>query len=316
MSNKILFFGNERLASGVTTSAPVLRALIAAGYEITGLVVAQNEAGATRKARELEIVQVASGHGIGVLSPAKLSGARDELAALGAELGVLIAYGKMVPQSIIDIFPRGIVNIHPSLLPKHRGPTPIESVILNGENETGTSLMRLSAGMDGGPVFAQSRLALRGDEGKSTLTAELLELGKGLLIEHLPAILNGKLQPQSQNDADATYDTKLTKDLSALDWQKPAARLAREVRAYAGWPRSRTTINGTDVIVTQAHAAEADGGGRNGHQNGQPQPGTWWQAGQQFGFYTADGVFIIDSLIPAGKKAMPAAAFLAGYLPK
>ena len=302
--NKILFFGNERLATGASTTAPVLQALIAAGYEITGVVVAQNESSQSRNARELEIVQVAKHHDIPVLSPANLHDATDEIAALEAEVGVLVAYGKIVPQSIIDLFPRGIINIHPSLLPKHRGPTPIESVILQGDKETGVSLMQLSAGMDAGPVYIQTVIPLTGKETKPELVEQLLKAGTDLLLANIEDILDGSRQPVAQDDTEATYDQLITKDNSQLEWQKPAEQLAREVRAYLGWPRSRTTIGSTEVIITIAHATK-----------GQGEPGNLRIEQKEVGLFTREGILIIDRLIPAGKKEMDAAAFLAGYQP-
>lgn len=302
MSNKILFFGNERLATSVTTTAPTLQALLAAGYEITGVVVAQNESAQSRNARELEIVQIAAAHNIPVLSPAKLSDAKDEIAAHGADIGVLVAYGKLVPQDIIDLFPHGIINIHPSLLPRHRGPTPIESAILSGEPETGVSVMQLTSGMDAGPVYGQARLPLSGTETKQALADVLLTLGKGMVLELLPQILDGSLQPIAQDESQVTYDNLITKDVSTLDWQKPAVQLDREIRAYLGWPRSRTTLGTSEVIITAAHAEIGSG-----------RPGDMWIEDQRLGIYTSDGLLILEQLIPAGKSEMSGSAFLLGY---
>lgn len=307
MSNKIVFFGNERLGTGLGTSVPVLQSLIAAGYEITALVVAQNEVGKSRNNRTLEIVQVAEAHNIPVLTPSKLSEAKDQIAALGAEVAVLVAYGKMVPQTVIDVLPKGIINIHPSLLPKHRGPIPIESVILGNEPETGVSLMRLEAKMDAGPVYAQQVVPLTGNETKSLLADKLIGLGKDMLLQHLPSILDGSLQPQSQDDDLATYDGLIEKASGVLDFQKSALRLEREIRAYAGWPRSRANIGITEVIITEAHVADGDCDG---------VAGTLWLQDKQIGLYCGEGLLIIDRLIPAGKKDMDASAFLVGYKPE
>lgn len=305
MSNKIVFFGNERLGTGLGTNVPVLRALIATGYEITSLVVAQNEIGKSRKGRTLEIVQVAEAHNIPVLSPAKLSEFNDQLAALGAEAGVLIAYGKIVPQGVIDVFPKGIINIHPSLLPKHRGPTPIESVILSNEPETGVSLMRLGAKMDAGPVYAQQTIQLTGNETKPELADRLITLGKDMLIQHLPNILDGSLQPKPQDDAQATYDKLIEKTDGVLNFQKTAIQLEREVRAFADWPRSRTNIGITEVVINKAHSIDGKG-----------VAGTLWLQSKEIGIYCSQGVLIIDRLIPAGKKEMDARSFLIGYKPQ
>jgi len=305
MSNRILFFGNERLGTGVTTTAPTLQALLAAGYDVAAVIVAQNDLGRSRRQRELEITQVAALHHIPLLSPAKLSEARDELQAFGAQAAVLVAYGKIVPQSIIDLFPSGIINIHPSLLPKHRGPTPIESIILDGDKETGVSLMRLSAKMDAGPVYAQETVLLSGTETKPALAEQLLNVGKDMLIAYLPQILDGSLEPTGQANDEATYDKLLQRADSELDFSKPAEQLEREIRAYAGWPRSRAMVGTTEVIITQAHTANEHG-----------VAGTLRLDGNEMAMYCDNGLLVIDRLIPSGKKEMSATAFLAGYNPE
>lgn len=302
MSNKIVFFGNERLGTGLNTDVPVLQALMAAGYQITAVVVAQNETGKSRKARTLEIVQVAEAHNIPVLSPSKLAEAKDDMAAYGAEIGVLVAYGKIVPQDVIDVFPRGIVNIHPSLLPKHRGPAPIESAILNGDMETGVSLMQLSAKMDAGPVYVQQAVKLSGSETKRELADRLITIGKDMLLLHLPAILDGSFKPQPQDEAKVTYDKLIEKSDGVLDFQKPAIELERAVRAYTGWPRSRANIGLSEVIITEAHVVDSDG-----------VAGTLWFQDKQIGIFGSKGLLVIDRLIPSGKKEMAGSAFLAGY---
>ena len=302
-SNKIVFFGNERLATGVATTAPVLQSLIAAGYEVTA-VVAQYEASRTRKPRPLEVAEVAAQHNIPMLLPTKLSEVAEILSTSGAEVGVLVAYGKIVPQSIIDIFPRGIVNIHPSMLPKHRGPTPLESVILAGDDQTAVSLMSLGAKMDAGPIYAQLPVTLIGNETKQQLADKLIEVGKTMLLEHLPAIINGDMVPTEQDDSQASYDKLITKDNAIIDWQLPAAIIERQVRAYALWPKSKTQIGGIDVIVTSAHILEESG-----------TPGVIWLKDGQIGIHTTDGVLVFDELIPAGKKPMSGSDFVRGYRP-
>jgi methionyl-tRNA formyltransferase len=304
MSNRILFFGNERLATGVDTDAPTLRALLANGYEVPAIIVAQSQNGKSRRERQLEVSAIARQHNIPLLAPADLAEAQGQLASFKAEAAVLIAYGKIVPQAILDLFPRGIINIHPSLLPLHRGPAPIENAILSGASETGVALMRLSAKMDTGPVYTQQIISLNGAETKQAIANKLSAIGVEMVLEYLPGVLDGSLKPTPQDDKAATYDQLITKADSQLDWTKTAAVLEREIRAYAGWPRSRTTIGFTDVLITGAHAGE-----------GANEPGTLWLEDKQLGIYCSEGVLIIDSLIPAGKKEMSAAAFLAGYKP-
>jgi methionyl-tRNA formyltransferase len=304
-SNRILFFGNERLATGLGTNAPVFRALIEDGYDVVGLVVTQVNLAKSRKARELEIVQIAEEHDIPVFRPPQLGEAVDELKNFNAEAAVLVAYGKLIPNEIIELFPKGIINIHPSLLPKHRGPTPIEGVMLAGDHKTGVSLMKLAAEMDAGPVFAQEEISLDCSETKKELANQLHNLGKDMLLKHLPAILDGSLQPKEQgDDNEATYNHLIKKEDGELDPEKPAMQLVREVRAYAYWPRSYTSIGTTRVIVTIAHSEDLAG-----------VPGTLLIEKSRLGLHTSRGTLIIDSLIPIGKKEMPASAFLAGYNP-
>lgn len=252
---KLIFFGNERLATSVTTKAPVLRALVEAGYEIPA-VIANYTPGTSREDRRLEIVEVAHAYHIPVLLPDNLKEIMPKLKKFNAEAAILVAYGKIIPQEVIDIFPKGIINTHPSLLPKYRGPTPIETTILDNVAETGVSLMRLTAKMDAGPVYTQERAELTGSESKQELADKLLSSGQRLLKENIQAILEGWLMPKPQLDAEATYTKLIKKDNGILDFSRPAEILERAVRAYAGWPKSRAKIHGQDVIVTKSRVVK------------------------------------------------------------
>lgn len=299
-SKPIIFFGNERIATGVSTSTSVLKALIDAGYQIAS-VVSNYTPGQSRQNRELEVAQVAGQHGIPVLLPDHPRDIAQQLKSYGAEVAVLVAYGKIVPQSVIDIFPKGIVNIHPSLLPLHRGPTPLESVILSGETKTGVSIMSLAKEMDAGPVFAQENIALNGTESKQELANILLNKGAEMLIQHLPNVIDGSLTPNPQDDQVATYDSLINKEDGVLEWTKPASRLEREIRAYASWPNSTTTLGGKDVIVTKAHVVDVTG-----------KPGDITIESKQIIVSCGEQALSLDELKPAGKGVMSAAAFLAG----
>lgn len=302
-SKTIVFFGNERLATGVTTTAPTLRGLIDGGWEVAALVIAQAERSPSRRRQGLEVVDIADKNGIPVLSPDRLSDIGDDLAGLHAATAIAVAYGKMIPQSVIDLFPAGILNIHPSLLPLHRGAAPIESAILDGDEVTGVSLMSLTSELDAGPVYAQARVE-PDDLSKQELADLLLEKGSGLLLSALPSILDGTAAtPRPQDGSGATFDKRILKDDGLIDWHKDAKRLEREVRAYAGWPNSRTRLAGTDVIITLAKATEGTSLG----------PGRISKAGKRLVIDTGDGSLEILRLKPAGKREMPAQAFLAGY---
>lgn len=304
-SKTIIFFGNERLATGVSTTAPALSALIGGGYRVAAVVVAQNAMGRSRRPRDLEVAALAEKHAIPLLAPADLAGAQPQLAGFGAQAAVLIAYGRIVPPAVLSVFPRGIVNVHPSLLPLHRGSTPIESVILGGASETGVSLMRLSAKMDAGPLYEQVRLPLTGSETKQELADASAAIGTDLLMKHLPAILGGGgPAPTDQDDDNATYDEHLAKADGLVDWSAPAPRLEREIRAYAGWPKSRASLGSIEVIITQA--ALSDSGAKL-------KPGAVQTDDKRLIVGCGEGALEILALKPAGRPEMPAAAFLAGY---
>lgn len=251
-SKKLVFFGSERLATGVSTKTPTIRALIENDYEISAIVSHFSE-GRSRYSRGLEIASIAQAHKIPLRLEA-LDKIKDEQ-YYQAEAAILVAYGQIIPPEIIDIFPRGIINIHPSLLPKYRGASPVEQTILDGAEQTGVSLMKLDAKLDDGPIFAQKTVNLRGNETKQQLVDKLLSLGADMLIEHLPAILTGDLEPKPQTQNKATYTQRIGKDDGLIDWRKSAIQIEREVRAYAGWPKSRATLLGHDVIVTKSRVA-------------------------------------------------------------
>jgi methionyl-tRNA formyltransferase len=260
-SKKLVFFGNERLATGVSTDVPALRALVQAGYEIAAVVASHSE-GVSRSKRGLEIVDVAHAYHIPVLIPDQLSDIEDRLARTGAAAGILVAFGKIIPQSIIDIFPRGIINIHPSLLPKYRGPTPVETAILDGAAETGVSLMSLSAKMDAGPIFLQAKVALNGGETKPELAKKLLNAGTKLLIDNLDYILDGTLESIPQDSSAATYTKLLTKPDGWLDFDEPAEVIERKVRAFLGFPKTRAKVHGQEIVITKARVAKDQHDGR------------------------------------------------------
>jgi methionyl-tRNA formyltransferase len=259
-SSKLIFFGNERLATGVETEAPTLKALVEAGYDIVAVVSNQSQA-QSRQARELEIASVAHAYHIPVLLPEKIVDIKRKLINYHAHAAVLVAYGKIIPQEIIDIFPKGIINIHPSLLPEYRGPTPIEQAILDGKSHTGVSLMKLAKEMDAGPVFAQEKVSLSGNETKQELADTLLNKGRELLLANLVAILSDSLKPVEQNSSKASYTQLIEKLDGIMDFSKPAEVLEREVRAYVGWPKSRAQIFGHECVLTKARVAKNENDG-------------------------------------------------------
>lgn len=257
---RLVFFGNERIATGISSRAIILSSLIKAGYDVAAVVLSQ-KAVVSRTVTISEVERVAKEKNIPTLLPKKLAEIKRELTAMKANIAVLVAYGQVVPAEIINLFPAGIVNIHPSLLPRYRGSTPIEQVIIDGTGETGVSLMKLVEKMDAGPVFVQKKLELNGSETKQTIADSLAKMGRDLLLDSLPKILSGELSGVSQNNSQATYCRKIEKSAGLVDWQKTAAQIEREIRAYSGWPKSRTEIFGHKIILTGGRAANGPGDG-------------------------------------------------------
>ncbi|MEO5691054.1 MAG: methionyl-tRNA formyltransferase [Candidatus Saccharimonadales bacterium] len=258
-SKRLVFFGNERLVSGLKRSdTPLLRGLIERGYDIAAVVVNNTEA-VSRNARALEVAAVASAHNIPVLSPNKPADIIDELKNMHVDAAILSAYGRIIPQRVIDVFsPIGIINIHPSLLPRHRGSTPIETTILDGDTTAGVSIMQLTAGMDEGPVYNQVSMDLTGTETKFDLYATLSTTGAELLFDLLPTILDGSLQPKPQSTTGVSYTTQVSKGNSFVDpTTESASTIERKVRAYLGFPKTKIHYVGNDVILTAAKVVDS-----------------------------------------------------------
>ena len=261
MSKRLVFFGNERLVSGLARSqTPILQGLIECGYDIAAVVVNHTDA-RSRNARTLEVADIAAAHGIPVISPDRPGDIEQQLRNLQADAAILAAYGRIIPQRIIDVFaPIGIINIHPSLLPRHRGSTPIESTILQGDSEAGVSIMQLSAGMDEGPVYGQVSLTLRGDETKFELHDELAVHGAELLFELLPGILDGTVTAKPQGNNGVSYTTMIQKQDGIVDPSTETAdEVVRKIRAYLGFPKTRLHYKNADVILTAANGKSMSG---------------------------------------------------------
>lgn len=302
MSKRIIFFGNERLVSGLdSTDAPILSGLIEKGYTVVA-VISHHSDSKSRNQRPLEVAEIAKKHNIPLFLPNKPSEIAQEINSLKPDIAILVAYGRIISQTIIDLFPMGIINIHPSLLPKYRGPTPIESAILNGDSQTGVSIMKLTAGMDDGPVYTQKSISLNGDT-KQELYKKVIDVSTPLLFDVLPSILNGSLEPQAQNEADATYSRLLQKSDGIIDWKKSAEQIEREIRAYAHWPQSKTRLADIEVIVCAA----------NVHTDNTLMPGAIRADKKQLLVGTSTTALEVTAVKPAGKKEMPIAAFLSGF---
>ncbi len=295
-SPRVVFFGNERLVSGLKhTDAPILSGLIERGYDVVAVII-NNHDTTSRNRREVEVAAIAAAHGIPVLSPARLTDIESSLRDMRPDFAVLAAYGRIIPQRIINLFGTiGIINIHPSLLPRHRGSTPIESTIIAGDGAAGVSIMQLSAGMDEGPLYAQRTIQLHGDEDKFALHKHMSRLGAKLLLEALPRIISGELKPTPQQTDGVSYTTPLEKSDGVIDpISDTAEHIERKVRAYLGFPKSRLTYHGNDVIVTSARVVE------------KPIDGALCINCKQ------NSILLVESLIAPSGKLMSGDAYLRG----
>ena len=256
-SKKLVFFGTEDF------SAACLTLLITAGWEISAVVTKpDSKAGRGRKPAVPMVKHIAKENNIAVLQPEKASEIAKSLDGFKTEFGVLAAYGKIIPSDVLRRFSGGIINLHPSLLPKYRGPAPIEAAILNGDKTTGVSIMKLVEKMDAGPVYAQKVVSLDGTEDRTLLYQKLAVEGAQLLVKKLPLVTAGRLKSKAQDEDKASYTKLIKKSDGNLDFKKSAKQLERQVRAYAGWPKTTAKIYGQKIVVTSARAAETKSDGQ------------------------------------------------------
>ena len=225
-----------------------------------------------------------------------------------SDIGIVIDFGIIISQDVIDYFPLGIINSHFSLLPRWRGADPITFSILEGDARTGVSLMVIDAGLDTGKLITQKVLKIEANETTPSLTSKLIQLSDGLLRSYLPKYITGDIRPHNQPHPDrVTHSRKLTKEDGLIDWGKSAEQIECEVRAFIEWPKSRTNLADIEVIITAAHVDETV----NTQQD--RKPGEAWIESKQIKVQACDKPLVIDKLKPAGKSEMSAQAFLAGY---
>lgn len=289
-NNQIIFFGNEQLAQGIKAGTPIFDALLANNYQICALVLP-----AAHVRKPFPIAVKAEKAGIPIHYVAKGRELLPIIEQYQPQLGVLAAFGKLVPQSAIDAIPGGIINIHPSLLPKYRGTTPIEAPLLNGDTKTGVSVMRLVKEMDAGPLLAQGEVEITPETTKQDLYEALSQKGTELLLQVLPGALAKNAPETAQDEAQASFTAKLDKSMSELKFaEKGASELVREVVAFAGFPKSKTVLLNIPCTITKAHVAD--------------------EAATILDQKCADGkYFVIDRLLPENSKEMDAKSFLNGH---
>lgn len=283
-------------------AVPSLAALLAAGFQ-PALVLTQPDrpAGRGQQPQAPPVKRLATEHGLTVAQPERLSDVREQLEALKPEVMVVVAYAHKIPYWLLTLPPMGVLNVHASLLPRYRGASPVAAALLNGDAQTGVSIMRLAEGWDTGPVFRQRTLPIQPEDTAGSLTDKLAKLGAELLVEVLNLRVRGMITPARQDESKASYAPRLSKEDGRLDWTKPAERLAREVRAYSPWPGAFTAWQGKLVKVLAAHPED---GGQPGSAPGMVLAGLRVACGQ--------GLLALDRVQLEGRKPMDAAEFLRG----
>jgi methionyl-tRNA formyltransferase len=284
---------------------PSLRRLHAAGHRILAVYSQPpRPAGRGQHARPTPVAALASDLGLPVRTPLSLKSAeeQDAFRALALDAAVVVAYGLILPAAILAAPRLGCLNLHPSLLPRWRGAAPIQRAILEGDPETGATIMLMGEGLDSGPILAQRRLPIDPGETAASLHDRLAEEGAALLAEALSDWAATRIVPRPQPAGGVTYARKLSRAESRLDWRQPARRLERQVRALTPWPGSDFVLDGRRVRVLRAALAEGSGA-----------PGEVLDCGSgRLVVACGEGALELLELQREGRAALAAAAFLRG----
>lgn len=298
--HKIVYFGSSEHSADILEyvlgNAPFL--------EIVAVVTQPQREHAHTHQADTPVAKVALQHGLPLLRPHRASECVPELQSLDPVAGLLFAYGQILKPDLLAVFPKGIINIHPSLLPLHRGPSPIEATILAGDTEVGTTIMRISEAMDAGPILTQSRFMIDPAIKKVDLTQKLISESKKILLPALKRYLGDSLEPTAQNDEKATYCKLLRKENGQVDLATTSAlQLERMIRAYSDWPGVTVDLpkKTNRLRIYTAH-----------HTNlPTSKPGVYAHQGQLL-LATNDGVLAAELVQLPGKKILTAKDALNG----
>jgi methionyl-tRNA formyltransferase len=298
MRYRVVFFGTPEFA------VPTLQALIDGPDEVVGVVCQPDRpAGRGQRLQAPPVKQLAQACGLRVAQPVKLRS--DEfpaaLAAWRPDLAVVAAYGRILPPRVLETPHLGCINVHASLLPAWRGAAPIQWAILNGDAETGVTIMRMNERMDEGDMLRQQATPIGSDETYGALQTRLALLGAAALMQTLDDLYAGTATATPQDHARATLAPMIRKEQGVLAWGLPAVVLARQVRGFNPWPSAYTTLRGRLLKVHVAHA-----------EGGTGAPGCVLEVGERIRVGTGDGVLAIETLQLEGRKPLPAREFARG----
>ena len=294
-SLRIVFAGTPDFASAH------LQAILDSYHEVIAVYSQPDRpAGRGQKLKPSPVKALALQHNIPVYQPVSLrkEEAQQELADLEADLMVVVAYGLILPQVVLDTPKYGCINVHGSILPRWRGAAPIQRAIEAGDKESGVTIMQMDAGLDTGDMLLKAFCPIHPEDTSSDLHDRLIEVGQPALINTINAIAEGTTEPVKQDDNLANYAHKMTKEEARLDWNKSATELACQIRAFNPWPVTTTTLGDQGIRVWEATAID---------QNSSEQPGTLIKAGKEgFDIACASGTLRLTQLQLAGNRAMSA----------
>ena len=301
---KLVFFGNECLSSAADyDQAPILKTLLQENYEIEALILSRRISKSRSVARQA-LLTAAREHDLQVFDVRNGPELEQTISALESEWAVLASFGLLLSPTVLTHFRSGIINIHPSLLPRHRGPTPIETALLEGDQETGISLMRVEKKLDAGNIYAQAKLAIGKHETKLSLTSRLARLAARLLADKLPLVLKHELAARKQNHNLATYTERITPQ-PPLDFRnQDAGYWERHIRAFAGCPNNKFQLNDHLVEIQQA---------RTGRNTDTPENVCYDRQRRTLLVKCRVGWLEIGQLKPANRRSMAAGDFVNGF---
>ena len=309
---KAVFFGTPAFA------VPSLERLILSHHPVVGVVTQPDRPrGRDRRSGDGPVKLVALRSRIPVLQPDRLKdeGFLAALATLGADVGVVAAYGKLLPESLLAIPRQGFINVHASLLPKYRGAAPIQRAVVAGERETGVSIMRIVRELDAGPVLATRVTTIGNDETSEAVERRLADLGADLLVETLDDLESGRARETPQDGLGATYAPRLVKEEGLIDWTAAAEVIHNKVRGLHPWPHAYTYLDHTRYLVLESAVAPAGQETKPASAGEIPRPGEIVEAARgTLSVATGGGSRLyLLRLQPEGRRAMSAREFLAGH---
>ncbi|EMF0036274.1 MULTISPECIES: methionyl-tRNA formyltransferase [Enterococcus] len=299
---KLVFMGTPAF------SVPILEGLLEEGYEVVAVVTQPDRpVGRKKIITPTPVKEAAVKHGLLVLQPEKISGSEEmeKIIALQPDVIITAAFGQFLPEKLLQAPVHGAINVHASLLPKYRGGAPVHYSIINGEKETGVTIMEMIKKMDAGGIYAQESLPITKQDDVGTMFEKLSALGKQLLLKTLPDILNGNLSPRPQDESKVTFSPNITREQEAIDWNKTAEEIDNQVRGMRPWPIAFTTYEQTRWKLLNVEALAEKTTAEPGTIIKKDKKNLWIACGKQT-------VLAIKELQPAGKGKQAVNEFLNG----